>query len=114
MAARSFSQAYALGTGSAQLNLGAGVGPNDDLYITSATVVNSNASTATVTINLDAQGTGATTANLVENAGSCSVNKPYTTALSGKIVPAGGKIWANASVAAGMSLQISGQVVPST
>ncbi len=114
MSARSFSAAYALSTTPTQLALGSGVGPNDDLYITSATVVNSNASTQTVTINLDSAGTGAATANLVEYLGSCSVNKPYTTALSGKILKAGGSIWASASTATDMSLQISGQIIPST
>lgn len=114
MAARAFSESYALGATSTQLDLTTAVGPNDDLYVTSATVINSNASTQNVTINLAADGGAAAAANLVEYQGSCSVSKPYTTALSGKIIPAGGKVYANASTATAMTLQISGQIVPKT
>lgn len=114
MAARAFSQSYALAATSTLLDLTSSVGPNDDLYVTSATVINTNASTQTVTINLASDGGAAATSNLVESGGSCSVDKPYTTALSGKIVPAGGKLYANASTATNMTLQISGQIVPKT
>lgn len=114
MGARGYAKEFAMTAGVSLLDLGTDVGALDDIYVTSATIVNSNTVTTNATLNLASDGSANSAANYIEYNLSCSPNKSTNTCLSGKLIKHGGKLYAGASTGTGMTLQISGQIVPST
>lgn len=110
MADPTFGKEYTLGSSVAELTLG--LGPNETLLITSATVCNTDSTSRTVTIHLASDGAAAATGNTIEKARAIREGPGVNTALSGKSVKKGGKIYAGASTAGVVVLSINGFVQP--
>jgi hypothetical protein len=94
------------------VDLALGLGTNEGLLISSATIVNTDATVRTATLHLASDGGAAATGNKVENARTLPANTSTNTALSGKTVKPGGKIYALADVTNVCVLSITGTVVP--
>lgn len=107
MAFVTYAKSFALGTVSAQLTTG--LGANETLQITSATVANTTAAGRLVNINLASDGAVAGTGNAVEVNKSVAVAASTGTALTGMNMIPGAKLYAYAD-AAGVTLSISGLV----
>lgn len=88
------------------------LGPDEGFLVSSATVCNTDSTTRTVTIHLASNGGAAATGNKVEDARTCAPNQATNTALSGKTLKPGAKIWALASVTDVCILSITGTIVP--
>jgi hypothetical protein len=110
MADPTFAKEYTLGSSVAELDLG--LGPSETLLIASATVCNTDATARTITVHLASDGAAAATGNTIEYARAIRQGAGVNTALSGKSVKKGGKIYAGASAAAVVVLSITGFVQP--
>lgn len=110
MADPTFGKEYTLGATVAELTLG--LGPNETLLITSATVCNTDVTARTVEIHLASDGAASGVGNTVVAGKSVRAKDDVNTALSGKSVVKNGKIYAGASAAGVMVLSINGFVQP--
>lgn len=117
MAARLYSLEIALtATPSTQITL-TGVGANEALSVSSATVCNPDTVSRLLTMNLASTGGAAAATNLIESKRPMSINSaPTNTALAGKTIMPGGKLYANldAITTTACVLSISGTIIPQT
>jgi hypothetical protein len=107
MAFETYAKSFALGTTSAALTTG--LGANETLQITSATVVNTSGAARLVYLNLASDGAAAAAGNAVEAGKSVSANASAGTALTGMNVIPGAVLYGYADVA-GATLQVHGLV----
>lgn len=110
MSFRLYGKEFTLTASAVDLALGLGV--NEGLLISSATIVNTDSTVRTATLHLASDGSAAATGNKVENARTLPSATSTNTALSGKTVKPGGKIYAFADVTAVCVLSITGTIVP--
>lgn len=110
MSFRLYGKEFTLGNSVAELTLG--LGANEGLLISSATIVNTDTTVRTATIHLASDGAVAATGNKVENDRTLPVDQATNTSLSGKTVKPGGKVYAGADAAAVCVLSITGTIVP--
>lgn len=101
---------FALSTSAAALTTGQGA--SEVWIVSSATVVNSDTVGRTVTINLAVDGGAASAANLIEYKKGLSVNQSVNTALSGKNMPPGSKLYAFIDSGTACTLSISYTIIP--
>lgn len=114
MAARLYSTEYVLTASSTQVPL-TGINSNEALSVTSATVCNPDTGSRVLTMNLSSTGAAASAVNLIESKRPMSINSaPTNTALSGKVIMPGAKLYANTDAFATTAcvLSISGTVIP--
>ena len=110
MSFRLYGKEFTLGSSVAELSLG--LGANEGLLISSATVVNTDSVTRLATVHLASDGAAAATGNKIENDRTLPVDQSTNTALSGKTVKPGGKVYAGADAAAVCILSLTGTIVP--
>lgn len=110
MSFRLFGKEFTLTDSVVELTLG--LGPNEGLLVSSATICNTDSTTRTVTMHLASDGAAAATGNKVENDRTLSQNQSTNTALSGKTVKPAAKLYAGADVASVCILSITGTIVP--
>lgn len=91
-----------------------GLGTNEALLIASATATNTDTSVRTLSVNFASGGAAAATGNLIEDARTLPINTATNTALSGKSLKPGGKVYAGADVTNVVVLSITGTIVPQT
>lgn len=108
MATGTFGKEFTLGASVAELSLG--LNSNESLLISSATVCNTDSGARLLTMHLASDGAAAATGNKIENTRSIANGAGINTALSGKSVKKGGKLYAGSDAANVVILQISGFV----
>ncbi len=109
MSTRAYGLEVALGATVAPITL-TGVGTNEALLISSASVCNPNAVSQLLTMNLASGGAAAGVSNLIEYQTTLPAKKPTSSVLAGKTIPPGGKLYAGCD-ATGTVLSISGTVI---
>lgn len=112
MSFRLYGKEFVLGNSVAELDLG--LGANEGLLISSATVCNTDADTRLVTAHLASDGAAASNGNKVENLRTLPPDQSTNTALSGKTVKPGGKLYAGSDAASVCVLSLTGTIVPQT
>lgn len=112
MSFRAFSIEIALTATTTTLLALTGLGANEALAVESATIVNSDATTRLLTMHLASGGAAAGTGNLIEYQKTCPIKTATNTALSGKKVMPGAKLYAGVDSGTACTLQISGTVIP--
>lgn len=91
-----------------------GLGSNEALLVSSATVTNNDSTARTLTLHLASDGGASAIGNKIENARVLPINQSTNTALSGKTIKPGGKVYAGADVTSVCTLSITGTIVPQT
>lgn len=112
MSFRLYGKEFTLSNAVAELSLG--LGDNEGLLVSSATVCNTDSSARTVTMHLASDGAAAATGNKIENTRTVATNTSTNTSLSGKTVKPGAKVYAGADTASVCILSITGTIVPQT
>jgi hypothetical protein len=110
MSYRVYTKEFQLTNASTELALGLGV--NEALMVSSATIVNYDTVARLLTMNLASTGAAAGNDNLIEFQKTLTQKQSSSTALSGKTIMPGAKIYANADATNVTTLSISGTIVP--
>lgn len=108
MASGTFGKEFTLGASVAELTLG--LGPNESLLISSATICNTDSTARLLTVHLASDGSAAATGNKIENVRPIAPGSGVNTALSGKSVKKGGKLYAGSDAGSVMVMSITGFV----
>lgn len=106
MAFQTYSKKFTLGATVAELTTG--LGANETLQISNATLTNTSAAGRTITINLASDGVAAATANLLESGKAIAASATSGCALTGMNLIPGAKLYAGADSASVVNLHISG------
>lgn len=110
MSFRLYAKEFTLGSSVGNISLG--LGANEGLLISSATVCNTDSVTRLLTAHLSGAGNGAVAGNAVEWERVLPPSQSTNTALSGKTVPPGGLIHAGSDAGSVCTLSITGTIVP--
>jgi uncharacterized protein YfiM (DUF2279 family) len=110
MSFRLYSKEFTLGNSVAELSLG--LGANEGLLVSSATVCNTDSVTRLLTLHLASTGAAAATGNKIENVRTLPTAQATNTALSGKTLVPGAKVYAGSDAVSVAIMSITGTIVP--